>query len=120
ASPCVRVESADEPPVEYRDAVAGQEQDVPGMQVGVKEPVAEDHSGDELQALPCDHRRVVADRADAVVLDAVDELHRQHAIAAELLDGRGNDERRVAVEVLAELASVVGLDAEIELLVDRL
>ncbi len=88
------------------------------MQIGVNEAVLERHLAGDFDAGAREDQRVVTDRANLVELDAVDELHREHAIAEELLDERGYDDPGIAVEVFAELPEVRGLDAEIELLVD--
>jgi hypothetical protein len=81
-----RIEAADDAPVDDADAPVAEEEHVPGVHVAVEHAVAERHHEPAAHHLLHDRTRVDAELGHArevVDGDAVEEVHREHALPRE-------------------------------------
>lgn len=105
----------DEAEVDEEDAAVAGEHQVAGVHVGVDEAVEEDHLGDAAEARLGEPLAVLADVGG---LDAVDELHGDHPVGAQVIVEVGDAHLGLVGEVLREAAVVAGLAAEVELIAE--
>ena len=105
--------------VEEHDARAlGLDEQVAGVRIGVEEAVGEDLLGEDVDERVRHPRRVDAglpQRAHVVDLDALDELHHEHAAARVLPDDRRDVDLGAVREAAADRLGVAALVLEVEL-----
>ena len=103
---------------EGEDAGVEADDDVAGMRVGVEEAVDQQHLDRGADGRVGDRHRVEAGGDDRLAVgrgDAVDELHRDHALRGQVPVDLRNVDAVDPVEVLCEAARVVRLDRVVEL-----
>ncbi len=119
------VEAPDDAEVEERGATVGEHEQVPAVQVAVEDAV--DHGALHEPDHPGAHHRLGVDAGvlhagDVVELEALEALHHEHPRGDQLGMGAGDDVAALLEvgERLGHVEHVLRLDAEVELLGDRL
>ena len=110
---------ADEAEVEQHHGRRCEEAHVARMEVGVDEAMREDHPADAAHPGCDDPVNVDVRGLEIPLVHAVDEVHREDRVAAELRMQAREPDFGVRGEVRREPVVVLGLRAEVELLLDR-
>ena len=114
------VEAADDPPVDDAGAAVAEKEDIAGVDVGVKRPVAERGNEPRAHELLEERPRLQPERGDAgdvVDRNPVQVVHREDALPRELRERRRDDDHREAEarDQTAVMLHRARLVAEVEL-----
>lgn len=117
------VDPADGPEVDEAEVAGAQQKHVPRMGIGMERPLNEDLAEQGVQEHPAQSLAVDAEPLDlgsgVTQADTVETLHDERAVAREVGVHRRNADSVMRTSRCGDSRDVAGLDAEVELLAER-